>query len=443
MRFLTLLFVPAIIGAQEPLTRIVDTTARPITLDEAVRLAQLNAPQAVQARGQMRTTSASVRSSLGAFMPNLNLSMGAGWSGGQGDRVNNQGDVISGGAWNYSNGLSMGMTLFDGGRTWYNLSSARATAEAAEVGEIQTRYNVALAVKQQYFAVLAARDQLAAAHTTLEQAEQQFRTAKARVEAGSAIISDTLRALIQIGNGQLAVLQAEHALRNSNAALTRTVAAPAPVTALPDTTIEWVDLTAANLDIDELSRRAPAVQTAQANLASARAGARASRSPYLPTLSLSFGRSGSGIDRQYGWGPDTTASGNPTYNYRTNLSFSASYPLFDRFNRERTAIAARVEQENAEVALRDAEFRARQEFVSYTGLLQTAEAQIRINEISVAAAEEDLRVQQLRYELGSSTLLDVLTSQTQLTNARSALIRARFDYRVAKAQLEALLAREL
>jgi outer membrane protein len=63
--------------------------------------------------------------------------------------------------------------------------------------------------------------------------------------------------------------------------------------------------------------------------------------------------------------------------------------------------------------------------------------------VSVAAAEEDLRVQQQRYQLGASTILDALTSQTTLNQARLALIQARFNYRVAKAQLEALVGREL
>ena len=62
---------------------------------------------------------------------------------------------------------------------------------------------------------------------------------------------------------------------------------------------------------------------------------------------------------------------------------------------------------------------------------------------TLEAAEEDLRVQQQRYGAGNSTLLDVLTSQTQLDQARQALIRARYDQRIAKAELEALVGRDL
>ena len=61
----------------------------------------------------------------------------------------------------------------------------------------------------------------------------------------------------------------------------------------------------------------------------------------------------------------------------------------------------------------------------------------------LAAATEDVRVQQQRYTLGASTLLDLLTSQSTLDAARSALIQARQDFRVARAQLEALVGREL
>ena len=45
--------------------------------------------------------------------------------------------------------------------------------------------------------------------------------------------------------------------------------------------------------------------------------------------------------------------------------------------------------------------------------------------------------------LGASTLLDVLSSQSTLDAARLALIQARQDFRVARAQLEALVGQEL
>jgi len=62
---------------------------------------------------------------------------------------------------------------------------------------------------------------------------------------------------------------------------------------------------------------------------------------------------------------------------------------------------------------------------------------------TVSAAEEDLRVQEERYGIGASTILDVLTSQTELDAARRDLIRSRYDLRVAKAEIESLIGSEL
>ena len=52
-------------------------------------------------------------------------------------------------------------------------------------------------------------------------------------------------------------------------------------------------------------------------------------------------------------------------------------------------------------------------------------------------------MQQERYRLGASTIVDVLTSQEALNQAEVDVVIARFDYLRAKAQLEALIGRNL
>ena len=122
---------------------------------------------------------------------------------------------------------------------------------------------------------------------------------------------------------------------------------------------------------------------------------------------------------------------------------SLNFPLFNNFSREDQVVRARVSMENADAQLRDARLAAQQSLVQQLGALRTAEERIRIQQASVLAAQEDLRVQQQRYNLGASTLLDLLTSQSQLNQARAALIQARQDYRIARAQIEAIIGRDL
>ena len=75
--------------------------------------------------------------------------------------------------------------------------------------------------------------------------------------------------------------------------------------------------------------------------------------------------------------------------------------------------------------------------------LSTAYAQIGIARANVAAATEALRVQQERYRLGAATLLDELTAEANLTRAEVNQVQARYNYLIARAQLEALVGHSL
>jgi outer membrane protein len=418
--------------------------ARPISLDEAVHLAHHNAPALVQARGQERVNRAGVTSAYAAFLPNVSVSMGGvrQFTGeGARTRFNPQTgatEVIPAEPWTYSNGLSLSVDLFDGGRRLFDVGAARANVSASEAAEVAQRFAVSLDVQQQYYAVLAAHESEAAARAQLAEAQQELRAATGRLAAGAGTTSDSLRSVILVGNARLALLTAQTDLRNANAALTRLTASPAPVTALPsdtlDTPVPAVPLDSATL-ID-LAERGPAVRQAEAQAAAARAGVRSARAPYLPSVSAGYSRGGSGFDPRFGFGDDP-------YNYQGSLRLSLSYPLFNQFTREEGVVRARVAEDNADAQLRDARLAARQQVVQALGTLRTAQQQVEIQRASVTAAEEDLRVQRQRYEVGASTLLDQLTSQTQLSQARAQLIQARYNARVARAQLEAVVGREL
>ncbi|MFN2567787.1 MAG: TolC family protein [Gemmatimonadaceae bacterium] len=407
----------------------------PISLDEAVRLAQRNAPAAVQARGQVRTSNSAVRSAYGAFLPNFNVTLGQSES--RGRRQGPQGTLVDYVApRSYSTGFNSSLTLFEGGRRFAELSQSRAEVGAAEANEVTQHFNIALQVKREYYNILAARESEAAARAQLEQAEQQLRAASARVRAGAATMSDSLRSVIQVGNARLALLTARNNVRESSAALSRLVATPFLVTAIASDTL---DLPLAPLDsaaLRQLAEHGPPVRQAEANYRAARAGVRASRASYLPTVDLNYRRSGSGFDPYYGVGGGSLA-------YSNTWSLGLSFPVFNNFAREDQIVRANVQEDVAEAQLRDARLLARQNLIQQLGALRTAEERIRIQQASVAAAQEDLRVQQQRYNLGASTLLDLLTSQTTLDNARAALIQARQDYRVARAQIEAIIGRDL
>lgn len=434
-----LLCAPAVLFAQTP-SPLAATEPRPITLDQAVALAQQNAPQTVSARGQVRGSEAQIRRAYASFLPSLSFSTNSGYSEGvqyiQGELVPLRGDP-----WSFSNGFNANIQLFDGGARFRNLDRDRANARVAEANEITQLFNVSLSVKQQYYAVLAARESEAAALVQREQAMQNMRVATARVVAGAATKSDSLRSAIEVRNAEIAILSAQTQLQNANAFLTRLTGQPNLVTATAADTLDPIELNVDSTQLAAIAQRAPAVLQAQSSLSAANASRRASRAPYWPTITMSGRYSANQSSRQFQTG-NVWLIGGDNPNSR-GVSFAVSYPLFDQLQRETSIVQANIAQDNAEATLRDAELAAQQTLVQALGAFRLAEARIELQQASVEAGIEDLRVQQQRYELGAGTLLDVLTSQTTLNNARLALIQARQDARVAKAQIEALVGREL
>jgi outer membrane protein len=429
-----LLLVPAVVVAQQ---QSADAGFKPVSVQEAVSLAQENAPSAVQARNAIGNAAGTLRTTRNQlYFPTLSGSLGH--SQGAGDRLdNNTGRLVPYASTpQYSTGLSASYTIFDGGKRVYDVRARRADLEAAEVAEDATKFNLALQVKQQYFAILAAREAETASRIALDLAQQQLGASVARVKAGAAIISDSLRSFVAVGNARLAVLTAQNNVRNASLSLTRITGSESPITALPSDTGAFQILTVDSASVVALALNSPTIQQASASLAAANAAVRSSRTAYYPTLTSSLRYNGSGYDKFYGVGGDKLA-------YSNTFSLSASLPIWDGGNRSEAVHRAQAAVLNQEAALRDAKLLAQQNILQQLATLRTAEERIKIQQLSVQAAQEDLRVQQQRYNLGSSTQLEVTTSQNALNAARQSLIQARLDYRTARAQIEAIIGQDL
>ncbi|HEX6315467.1 MAG TPA: TolC family protein [Gemmatimonadaceae bacterium] len=429
--FILAAVIPAALSAQSPAD-----SAQRITLPEAVRLARQNSPQAISARSNINATEATVRTRLSAFLPTFSGSISSSWGAGQ--VFDNKGDIVTRNnvtPWNWSRRISANWLVFDGGDRNFQLRAARANVDAAEASAIATEFSVAYSVAQQFYAALAARESRAAAVTALAEAEQNLRAANVRLASGAATRSDSLRAVIALGNQQLAVMTAETDLQNANAALTRLVGTPFTVTAAESDTA----LTPVAVDSTELARlldTSPAIRSAQASVSAAAAGVRSSRTDYWPQISTSYGISNNIADTSFSFWQSRTLQ-------NKSFSLSMSVPIFSGLGREESVQRARIAETNARASLRDAQLLAQQQLVQYLGQLRLAQARIAILQASLEAAQEDLRVQQQRYTLGASTQLELLTTQTQLNSARYNLVNARYQVRIAKAQLEQLIGREI
>lgn len=403
-----------------------------VTLPEAIQRALLVQPAMVQARGDERNAGAGRRSSLGAFLPTVTTNASASRSN-QPFRI--QGDTTTyPPIYTYSGGLNANLDLFAGFRRLANLRNASATLDAAGAGVVNQRFQVTLLTKQTFYNALATEDLVRVAESQVRRAQQQLQISVEKLRAGSATRSDSLRSTVDYGNARIALLQAQANLATAQANLGRQIGVDVPVRAVPDTTLPALPDTAALRPVALES--APQVEQAEAQARAARAQVWSARSQYWPTFNVSYSNTRSGTDD-----PRLPLLG--TYKETFQWRFGISWTLFNGFAREQNQVSASVSSDVADARAADTRRQVNAQLTQQVAALTTAYVQITIARDNVAAATEDLRVQNERYRVGAATILDLLTSQTALTTAEVNLVQARFNYLIARAEVEALVGRTL
>jgi outer membrane protein TolC len=409
---------------------------RAVTLADAIKLAERTQPSVVQAQGQVETAAAQRRSAWGAFLPSLTAGSSASdfYSEGASRIDPVTGQVLSGNTTNRSVNASLraSVDLFTGFRRGADLRAAKAGQAQAGAGLVDAKFQQDLATTNQFFDALSAAQLVGVRESSVRRAEEQLKVSVAKLHAGSATRSDSLRSLVTLGNTQLDLIQAQTDLATAEAALARLVGQTGRVRAIDDSAFRRV----ATVDTAALRQQAeagsPRIQTALASTNVAVANLRASRAAYWPSLTL---------------GANTSWNGSRANDYtllnQRQLSLSLSWDIFNGFDRELTIAQRQASLDVAEATAADERRAVASELTQRFAELDAARSKIDITATSVAAATEDLRVQQERYRLGASTIVDVLTSQEALNQAEVDVVNARFDYLRAKAQLEALIGRTL
>jgi outer membrane protein len=206
------------------------------------------------------------------------------------------------------------------------------------------------------------------------------------------------------------------------------------VRAVPDSSLPEMPDTA-NLRRTAFSS-SPAVEQADEQARSARAQVWSARSQYWPSLTLSYTNNRQGSS-------DPSLPLFNTYPETVRWQFGLSWTLFNGFMREVNHKNASVARDIAEARAADARRQVGAQLTQQLAALSTAFEQITIARDNMAAATEDLRVQNERYRVGAATILDLLTSQAALTQAQVNVVQTQFNYLIARAQLEATVGRTL
>jgi outer membrane protein TolC len=189
-----------------------------------------------------------------------------------------------------------------------------------------------------------------------------------------------------------------------------------------------------NQALNEALSDNPAYRKAGFDLAKAKADRWLARTSFLPSLSFNVSHSTSVDDRDNLF---NLKKDDASYNFSVSLSFNIFNGLGDAANLVSANKSVSTYRENLDNQKNTVGLEIKQ---AYLDVQQNTE-KLKVNEESVAAAQEDLNIVREKYNLGAATIIEVLDAEVSFKQAQTNQVQAQFDYHLAISRLENIMGR--
>jgi outer membrane protein len=395
-----------------------------LTLAEIVNIALRNSTQTRQAWAQALAAAAAYGSERGSYFPQIGANGSVDWQ-----KNPLGGGRLASGERTYSANGTLSWLLFDFGGRGASVEQMREALFAADWTHSAAIQGVILQVEQAYYNYFAAKALLAAQQATMTEAQTNLSAADDRHSAGLATIADVLQARTALSQATLVLETLQGQIMTTRGILATAMGLPAdtdfdvdlPIGAPP---IEHMTKSVEDY-LDIAMRERPDLAAARAQALQATARVRSARAERLPSISAN-----GTIGRLY-LNDVSNSRGNDTY----NVSIGVSFPLFAGGSFHYNVLQAKAEADAARAYARGIQdLVTLQVWTSYYDL-QTADQRVRTSDDLLASATQNQEVAAGRYKAGVGSILDLLTAQSLLEDARAQQVQARADWWLAAAQL--------
>ncbi len=328
-------------------------------------------------------------------------------------------------------GISLNYLIWDFGVRIEQVKAADFQLQAAKLTQDSTFQQIILQVEQAYYQLIWQKALVLSAQDSVKESNENLKLAKALRNQGMATVGDVYQAESALGQAELALAGAEGALKITQGQLASTIGLPVEVPITLINISEQVKIKPILKTMGQLLKFAkenrPDLLATNAAVKAAAAELIATSRQDWPTLGLN-----TNIQRTY--------SKNSQLNGRTNsLDLTVNIPLFSGFSRQSMILQAQAQKEQLE-AQRDVlagqiDFQVWQSYFA----LETAAKSINTNQKILKSSVQAAKQTYGQYKAGLGNILDVLTTQATLSNARTQLIESKLNWYTTLAQLSAAL----
>ncbi|HLH44644.1 MAG TPA: TolC family protein [Bryobacteraceae bacterium] len=409
-----------------------------LTLKDALALAERNEPQLLARLSDARIAHEDARQARETRYPSFGV---------RSEFLNTQGNgvlptsryVTADGVHVYREWATMHQDLNAGIFTGSGVKRADEAELVAQAKVEIARRGLGATVTKAYYALLLAQRRYATFQQALDEA-QRFVTISQNLERGGEVAhSDVVKSQLQQNSQTQVLREAELAMEAARLELA--------VLLYRDFNenfqiVDDLNLAPALPPLSEVqvmaARNNPDVRAAIGALRGAETDVKIARQAFLPSLSLDlvYGLEANAIALRSVYVANPEKGPVPTLGYF--LDANLTIPVWDWGSRRSRVRQAELRREQANVELSSTQRELVKNLDAAYREAQTARDQRDLLRQAADLASENLRLNNLRYQAGEATVLEIVDAQNSLIQARTSLDDGEVRYRVAIANLQAL-----
>ena len=385
---------------------------RALTLVDVVEITLCNNPQTRAAWAAARVQAARLGSSESAWLPSLSIQ-------GSGSHDASRTAGVSTVSNAHTASLTASYLLYNFGGRRAGIENARQLLVAANASADSTVQSLFLSAVKAYFGALSAEAGVQASLASQASAQRSWMAARAQVKAGTATPADELQAKTAYAQAVFNRIQAQGIARSARGTLANVMGLrPTDAPSLQPLHEQRPNLTMEkdiNHLIDMALERRPDLAAANAQIKAAEASITASRASGLPSLTLNGSVSNSAT---------MVAGSNYINTHDGVITINLSFPLFTGFDTTYKVLAAQAQVENSTATRRQLANQVTLEVWQAYQNLRTQGQALRSARTLLASAKLSNNLNLGRYKAGVGTIVEVLSSQSALANARQQHVSA-------------------
>lgn len=333
--------------------------------------------------------------------------------------------------------LNISLPIFAPG-VYKAMSLSKTDIELAVEKSRASRQDLVNQVAKAYYQLMLAQDSYEVLQKSYQLSEENYNIVNAKFQQGAVSEFDKISAEVQMRSIKPNVISANNAVVLSKLQLKVLMGITTDLDIKIDDNLTNYEATLfANelIDLDTNLAYNTTMKQLDLNGKMLKQNIKQLRTNFMPTLGMNYSYQYQSLYNDnwnlfnYNWGGSSS------------LVFSLSIPLYKASNFTKLK-SNRIQMRQLEQNRMDTERKLNMQVTSFQKNMTASSEQVVSNRENVMQAQKAVQIAGKRYEVGKGTVLELNTSQVQLTEAELTYNQSIYDYLVAKADLDQVLGKD-